>query len=201
MVKKSTHMSLLWYKLPSERAICILSMWQGLKATNSWRPRNEVKRILNSNDVAIGVKYSVASSSSWFQMWCSQGGFSLLTIVILSVPQERDQIIYISKTFPYMNFNHTGSNHWHCLNKTFVIAYRISYHWFSFEIGRQSTISIPIGNIVCLWFYDVVKVEAHFMLGCLLYNSITNRFLLSFHNVVLGNLRSFFQVNRQVDTY
>jgi hypothetical protein len=168
MVKKSTHMSLLWYKLPSERAICMLSMWQGLKVTNSWRPRNEVKRKLNSNDVAIGVKYSVASSSSWFQMWCSQGGFSLLTIVILSVPHERNQIAFISRTVPYMNVNHTWSNHWHCLNKTFIIGYRISYHWFSFEISRQSTISIPTGNSVCLCFYDVVKVEARFMLGCLL---------------------------------
>lgn len=38
------------------------------------------------------------------------------------------------------------------------------------------------------------------MLECPLYNSIGDRFLSLFQNVVQGNLMSFFQLNHQVDT-
>ena len=163
-----THEVIVVYKLPSERAVCMLSMWQGLKAMNSWWPRNEVKRKLTSNDVAIGVNYGVASFSSWFQMWCSWGGFSLFTIVILSTPHERDQIAFISRTPPLTKVNCIWSNHCHRMNKNkvFIIAYRNSYHRLSFEIDGQSTISYPRGKIMCLCFYDLVEVEERLVLRC-----------------------------------
>lgn len=161
-----THEVIVVYKLPSERAVCMLSMWQGLKAMNSWWPRNEVKRKLTSNDVAIGVNYGVASFSSWFQMWCSWGGFSLFTIVILPTPHERDQIAFISRT-PSMKVMCTWSYHCHRMNTNKVshiidsplrlVGNRLShileviscaflfFLWFSWSWGTVCVEVSPVG--------------------------------------------------------
>lgn len=46
---------------------------------------------------------------------------------------------------------------------------------------------------------NVVENETHIVLKCPLYNPITNQFLLQFENVMLGTLKSSFQLNHQVD--
>ena len=44
-----------------------------------------------------------------------------------------------------------------------------------------------------------VKNEAHFMLDCPLYYPIRDKFSTPFEDVVLCSLKSFFQLNHQVD--
>ena len=69
-----------------------------------------------------------------------------------------------------------------------------------FETGPWLTIPIPRDNKACLCCsYKAIKNEADFVLECPLYNSISDRFPSLFQNVILGNLKSFFQLNQQVD--
>ena len=46
--------------------------------------------------------------------------------------------------------------------------------------------------------FNVVINGTHFVLKCPLYNSLRVRFPSLFHNLVLGNLKAFSQVNHQV---
>ena len=53
-----------------------------------------------------------------------------------------------------------------------------------------------------IWYfcsYNVIENETHFVLECPLYNPIRHNFPSVFENVVLGNLKSFFQSDHQVD--
>jgi hypothetical protein len=53
---------------------------------------------------------------------------------------------------------------------------------------------------VSLCSYNVIENEAHFVLECLLYTSIGDKYFPSlFENVVLGSLGSFVQLDREVD--
>ena len=63
-------------------------------------------------------------------------------------------------------------------------------------MGWWSTIPIPRDNKYCHFCaYNVVENKAHFLLECPL---LEISFLL-FENVVLGSLKSFFQLDNQVD--
>ena len=80
------------------------------------------------------------------------------------------------------------------------VAYHTSNHRLAIEIGRWSTIPISRDNRLCHFCsYNVVENEAHFVLECPLYNSIRDKFQSLFENVVLGSLKSFFQLDHQVD--
>ena len=61
---------------------------------------------------------------------------------------------------------------------------------------------IPISreNRLCHYCsHNAVKNEAHFILESPLYDPIRDKFLSLFENVVLDNLKSFFQLDDQVD--
>lgn len=75
-----------------------------------------------------------------------------------------------------------------------IVANRTSNHRLTFETGWWSTVTIAQ-----FCFPNVVDNEAHLVLKCPLYNSIT-RFWFSFlfENVILGSLKSF-QWDHQVD--
>lgn len=62
---------------------------------------------------------------------------------------------------------------------------------------RRSTIPIPKDIRIC-HFYNVVENEAHFVLKCPLYNSVGDRFSSIFQDVVLDNLKSFFQKDKKL---
>ena len=81
-----------------------------------------------------------------------------------------------------------------------IVDYHTSNHRLAIEIGRWSTIPIARDNRLCHFCsYDIVENEAHFVLECPLYNSIRDKFQSLFENVVLGSLKSFFQLDHQVD--
>ena len=65
---------------------------------------------------------------------------------------------------------------------------------------RRSTIPIPKVTRLC-HFYNVVENEAHFVLKCPLYTSVRDRFPTLFQDVVLGNLKSFFQKDKLILAY
>ena len=77
-----------------------------------------------------------------------------------------------------------------------IVAYHTSGYRLVIEIGWWSTIPIPRDNKYCHFCaYNVVENKAHFLLECPL---LDISFLL-FENVILGSLKSFFQLDPQVD--
>ena len=50
-----------------------------------------------------------------------------------------------------------------------------------------------------LWSYNVVEIEAHSVLKCPLYNPIRDKFPSLFENVEPESLKSFFQLDQQVN--
>ena len=53
----------------------------------------------------------------------------------------------------------------------------------------------------CICFDSVVESDTYFVLKYPLYSSIRDRFVSLFHNIVLlGILKSFFQLDHQIDT-
>ena len=79
-------------------------------------------------------------------------------------------------------------------------AYHTSFHRIAMEIGRWLNIPISRDNISCHFCsYNVVEIEPHFVLRYPLYNPIRDKFHSLFENVILGSLKSFFQLNHQVD--
>jgi hypothetical protein len=70
---------------------------------------------------------------------------------------------------------------------------------YGFDIGRLS-LSLEIIYRLChLCSYNAVASEAHFVLECPLYNPIKVKFPSIFENVVLESLKSFFQLDDQVN--
>ena len=79
-------------------------------------------------------------------------------------------------------------------------AYHTSNHRLAIEIGQWSTFLISSNNRLCHFYScNVVENEAHFVLECPLYNSIRYKFQALFEKLVLGSLKSFFQLDHQVD--
>ena len=68
------------------------------------------------------------------------------------------------------------------------------------EIGRWSTFPISRDDELCYFCsYNVAENEAHFVLECPLYNPIKDKFQSLLEKVVLRSLKSFFQLDHQVD--
>ena len=79
-----------------------------------------------------------------------------------------------------------------------IVAYRTSNHRFAIETGWWLTIvPIPRDKRLCqLYYEDATENETHFVLECPSYNSSKVRLPSLFQNVVLRNLKSFFQLDK-----
>ena len=97
----------------------------------------------------------------------------------------------------YIFFSHTSTpNKVSKLYKTSLIR---AFRWID-NIG-QYWLSVPIFRHKKLCHFcscNAVECEAHFVLKCPLYNFI-RKFSSSLEIIVLGNLKSFFQLGQQVD--
>lgn len=61
---------------------------------------------------------------------------------------------------------------------------------------RKRVVEVP-----CACYDNVVESDTYFVLECPLYNSIRDMFSSLFHNIiVLGILKSFYQLDHQIDT-
>jgi hypothetical protein len=81
-----------------------------------------------------------------------------------------------------------------------IAAYHTSNHKLAIEIRRWTSILIPRVTRLCHFCsYNAVENEAHFMLACPLYNPIRYKFQSLFEHVVPGSLKSFFQLDQQVN--
>ena len=85
-----------------------------------------------------------------------------------------------------------------------IDAYHTMNHTLAVGTERWLTIPSPIfsrDNRLCHFFsYIIVEIEAHFVLEGPLYNSMIRDKLQSlFENIILGSLKSFFQLDHQVD--
>ena len=80
-----------------------------------------------------------------------------------------------------------------------VATYRTSNHTVDIEIRRWSTIPIFRDTRLCHFCsYNVVENEARFVLERPLHKSIRDEFPSLFENVIIGNPKSFFQMDHQV---
>ena len=82
-----------------------------------------------------------------------------------------------------------------------IVAYRTLKHRLAIESGWWTTIPISRGTRFCHFCsHNVVQNEAPFVLNIALYNPIIYIYVLSlFENVVLGSLKSFFQLDHDID--
>ena len=81
-----------------------------------------------------------------------------------------------------------------------IAAYCTSNHRLAIETWQWSTIPISRDTRLChLCSNHTIENEAHFVLECPLYKPIADKFPLLFRNGVLGSLKSFLQLNHQVD--
>jgi hypothetical protein len=87
----------------------------------------------------------------------------------------------------------TWSNHWH------------NHHaWLLLPIAPR-TIDLPLKldndrlSLFHFCSYNAIESELHIMLECPLYNFISNKFPSILENVILGSLKSFFQLDLQVN--
>lgn len=80
------------------------------------------------------------------------------------------------------------------IHSSIIIITVIEFRWWL-------TIPISIHSILCHFCSSsVIENEAHVVLKCLLYNPVANmKFPSLFENVVLGSLKSFFQIDHQDD--
>ena len=60
-------------------------------------------------------------------------------------------------------------------------------------------LSLSLKTLDYATFTPIVENEAHFVLECPLYNPIRDKFPSLLENLVLGSLKSFFQLDHQVD--
>ena len=79
-----------------------------------------------------------------------------------------------------------------------IVVYCTSNHILAIEIARLS-LSLEILDYVTFAPIMQLENESHFVLECPLYNPIRDKFPSLFENVVLGNLKSFFEFDHQVD--
>ena len=84
-----------------------------------------------------------------------------------------------------------------------IVAYYTSNHKLAIEIGPWMIIPISRDTRLCRFcFYYTVENETHFVFKCPLCNLLEisfHHYLLLFENVVPGSLKSFFQLNLQVE--
>ena len=81
-----------------------------------------------------------------------------------------------------------------------IATYCTSNNRLAIENGQWSTIPISRDTRLChIFYFNAVEIEARFMLECPLYEPIRDKFTSLFENVVLGSLKSFFQLDHQVD--
>ena len=81
-----------------------------------------------------------------------------------------------------------------------IAIYRTLNHRLAIEIGRWSIIPISRDTGLCHFCsYNIVESEAHYVLECPLYDPIRDKFPSLVENVVLGSLKSFFQMDHQDD--
>ena len=79
-----------------------------------------------------------------------------------------------------------------------IVAYYTSNHRLAIEIGQWLTIPISRDNRLCHFYsYNVVENETHFVLESPMYNSKRVKFQSAFDKVVLGSLKSFFQLDHK----
>jgi hypothetical protein len=84
--------------------------------------------------------------------------------------------------------------------RNIVVAFCISNHRLAIETRQWTNIPISRDNRPCHFCsYNAVENEAHFVLECPLCNHVRDKFPSLFENVVLENLKSFLQLNHQVD--
>ena len=88
----------------------------------------------------------------------------------------------------------------HHRNAKIIATYRTLSHRLAIEIGRWTTIPSSRDTRLChFWSHNVVENEAHFVLECPLYNPIKNKFSSLFKEVIQESLKSFFQLDHQVN--
>jgi hypothetical protein len=81
-----------------------------------------------------------------------------------------------------------------------ITTYCTSNYRLTIESRQWTTIPISGDTSLChLCFYDAIINEAHFMLECPLDNSIRDKFPSLFENIVLESLKSYLQLDHQVD--
>ena len=84
--------------------------------------------------------------------------------------------------------------------RNIIAAYHTLNHRLAIETGRWTITPISRDTKVCHFFSHIaVENEAHFALVCPLYNPFRDKFPSKFENVVLGSLKSFFQLDQQVN--
>ena len=140
------------------------------------------------------------SQTTIIHIWCSQACFFFLNDEALSTSQDSHQITFTSRTFSTMSVNRTRSNHRH--HHKIKVAYCTSNHRLANGIGWWSAIPfLEVRKLChflllqCSWKRGTLCVGVH------LYTFIRDRFHSLFWVAVLGNLKFFFQVDRQVDIY
>ena len=67
------------------------------------------------------------------------------------------------------------------------------------ETGQWTIIHVSRDNRLCHCSHSALENETHFDLKSPLYDPIRDKFLSLFENIVLRNLKSFFQLDHQVD--
>ena len=78
-----------------------------------------------------------------------------------------------------------------------IAAYCTPNHKLVINIGRWTTIPISRETTLChFWSCNALENEAHFVMECHLY--IRDKFPSLFENVILGCLKSFFQLDHEV---
>ena len=75
--------------------------------------------------------------------------------------------------------------------RTIDLPLKLNNEWIS--------LSLEILDYAIFFFYNIVKNEAYFVLECPSHNPIRDKIPSIFENVVPKNLKSFFQLDHQVD--
>ena len=94
----------------------------------------------------------------------------------------------------------TWSNHWDHHNSRSLLPTTSQIIDLPLKIGRRSTLPTSRDNRLCHFCsYNKVENEVDFVSECPLFNPVRDHFSSLFENVVLGSLKSFFQLDQQVD--
>jgi hypothetical protein len=98
-----------------------------------------------------------------------------------------------------MNVNYTLKQPLTSPQRKILVAHHTSNHRLVIEIGGRSTLPVSRDTRLCRFFsYNIIEIEAHFVLECPLYKPTTNKFPTLIVNVVLRSLKPFFQLDHQV---
>ena len=94
----------------------------------------------------------------------------------------------------------TWSNHWLHHNARSSFPYTLSTVELPSKSGNgRLSLSLETTRLCHFCFYNAIENDGHFVMECPIYNPIRHKFPSLFENVVLGSLKSFFQLDYQVD--